>query len=94
MGGPAWAADTPQKVVRIAFIDPLSGPAADIGRNSLRSWQFMAEQLAGPGNPAGVRFVVAGFDNKGSPKESLDALKAAIDQGFRYVVQGNGSGVA
>lgn len=94
LGGPAWAADAPQKVVRIAFIDPLSGPAADIGRNSLRSWQFMAEQLAGPGNPAGVRFVVAGFDNKGSPKESLDALKAAIDQGFRYVVQGNGSGVA
>jgi branched-chain amino acid transport system substrate-binding protein len=80
--------------VRIAFIDPLSGPAADIGRNSLRSWQFMAEQLAGPDNPAGVRFVVAGFDNKGSPKKSLDALKAAIDQGFRYVVQGNGSGVA
>ncbi len=80
--------------VRIAFIDPLSGPAADIGRNSLRSWQFMAEQKSGAANPAGVRFLVAGFDNKGSPQESLNALKAAIDQGFRYIVQGNGSGVA
>jgi len=82
------------QTVRIAFIDPLSGPAADIGRNSLRSWQFMAEHKGGAANPAGVRFVVAGFDNKGSPQESLNALKAAIDQGFRYIVQGNGSGVA
>jgi branched-chain amino acid transport system substrate-binding protein len=82
------------QVVRMAFIDPLSGPAADIGRNSLRSWQFMAERKSGTANPAGVRFVVAGFDNKGSPQESLNALKVAIDQGFRYIIQGNGSGVA
>jgi branched-chain amino acid transport system substrate-binding protein len=34
------------------------------------------------------------FDNKGSPQESLNVLKAAIDQGIRYVVQGNGSGAA
>ena len=34
------------------------------------------------------------FDNKGSPQESLNVLKAAIDQGIRYVTQGNGSGAA
>jgi branched-chain amino acid transport system substrate-binding protein len=82
------------KTVRIAFIDPLSGPAGDIGRNCLKSWQFMADRLGGAANPAGVRFRVAGFDNRGSPQESLNALKAAIDHGFRYIVQGNGSGVA
>lgn len=81
------------QTVRIAFIDPLSGPAADIGRNSLKSWQFVAERVNGVEDSAGVRFVMAGFDNKGSPQESLNVLKAAIDQGFRYVVQGNGSGV-
>ena len=81
-------ADGPQ--VRMAFIDPLTGPAADIGRNSLNSWQFMAGQLQSPG---GARFRVAGFDNKGSPQESLNVLKVAIDQGFRYILQGNGSGV-
>lgn len=83
-----------QRPVRIAFIDPLSGPVGDIGRNGLRSWEFVARwhnQRAAAGAP---RFVVAGFDNRGSPQESLNALKAAIDQGFRYVVQGNGSGVA
>lgn len=96
-GASALAATFPDgssKVVRIAFIDPLSGPVGDVGRNGLHSWQFMAEQMAKASPSVGVRFIVAGFDNKGSPKESLDALKAAIDQGFRYIVQGNGSGVA
>lgn len=76
--------------VRMAFIDPLSGPVADIGRNSLRSWQFMAHALTR--TPESPRFQVAGFDNKASPQESVNALKAAIDQGFRYIIQGNGSG--
>ncbi len=80
--------------VKIAFIDPLSGPFANVGQNQLKSWQFVAERLSGAKNPAGVKFEVTGFDNKGSPQESLNSLKAAIDQGFRYVTQGNGSGAA
>lgn len=83
-----------QRPVRIAFIDPLSGPSGAVGRNGLRSWQFVIDRhnrLAPAGAP---RLLVAGFDNKGSPQESLNALKAALDQGFRYIIQGNGSGVA
>jgi len=81
------------QTVRIAFMDPLSGAFANVGQNQLKSWQFVAEQLSGK-TPAGVKFEVVGFDNKGSPQESLNTLKAAIDQGFRYVTQGNGSGAA
>jgi branched-chain amino acid transport system substrate-binding protein len=81
------------QTVKIAFIDPLSGPFANVGQNQLRSWQFSAEQF-GKKNPAGVKFEFVSFDNKASPQESLNALKAAIDQGVRYVVQGNGSGAA
>ena len=91
---PAAAAapkETAGQTVRIAFMDPLSGPFANVGQNQLKSWQFAAEQLSGK-NAAGVKFEVVGFDNKGSPQESLNTLKAAIDQGFRYVTQGNGSG--
>ncbi len=93
LAAPLARARAPQdERVRVAFIDPLSGPVGGIGRNGLRSWSFMArhfsEQAQGP------RFLVAGFDNNGSPQESLNMLKVAIDQGFRYVVQGNGSGVA
>ena len=79
------------ETVKIAFMDPLSGPFANVGQNQLKSWQFAAEKLSAKG-PAGVKFEVVGFDNKGSPQESLNTLKAAIDQGFHYVVQGNGSG--
>jgi branched-chain amino acid transport system substrate-binding protein len=82
------------ETVRIAFIDPLSGPFANVGQNQLKSWQFIAERKSGANNPAGVKFEIVGFDNKGSPQESLVALKAATDQGFRYVTQGNGSGAA
>ena len=82
------------ETVRIAFMDPLSGPFASTGQNQLKSWQFVAERFSGAKNPAGVKFEVVGFDNKGSPQESLNTLKAAIDQGFRYVTQGNGSGAA
>jgi branched-chain amino acid transport system substrate-binding protein len=78
--------------VKIAFIDPLSGPFANVGQNQLKSWQFTGEQFAK--NPAGVKFEFVPFDNKGSPQDSLTALKSAIDQGIRYVVQGNGSGAA
>jgi branched-chain amino acid transport system substrate-binding protein len=82
------------ETVKIAFIDPLSGPFANVGQNQLKSWQFVAERFSGAKNPAGVKFEVNGFDNKGSPQESLNTLKAAIDQGYRYITQGNGSGAA
>jgi branched-chain amino acid transport system substrate-binding protein len=81
------------ETVKIAFMDPLSGPFANVGQNQLKSWQFAAEKLSAR-NPAGVKFEVVGFDNKGSPQESLNTVKAAVDQGFRYITQGNGSGAA
>jgi branched-chain amino acid transport system substrate-binding protein len=81
------------QTVKIGFIDPLSGPFANVGQNQLKSWQFTAEEF-NKKNAAGVKFEFVGFDNKGSPQESLNVLKAAIDQGIRFVVQGNGSGAA
>jgi branched-chain amino acid transport system substrate-binding protein len=79
--------------VKIAFIDPLSGPFAPVGQNSLKSFQMMTE-LANSGKWAGEhKLEVVGFDNKGSPQESLTQLKAIIDQGYRYITQGSGSGV-
>ena len=41
-----------------------------------------------------MNFEFSTIDNKLSPTESLNALKAAIDNGVRYIVQGNGSSVA
>jgi len=79
--------------VKVAFIDPLSGAFAAVGQNGLKSWQFSAEE-ASKKNAANVKFEMVPFDNKASPQESLTVLKAAIDQGIRFVVQGQGSGAA
>ena len=81
------------ETVKIAFMDPLSGPFANVGQNQLKSWQFIAD-VYNKANPKGVQFEIVPFDNKGSPQESLNTLKAATDQGIRYVTQGNGSGAA
>jgi len=95
---PAFAqsksAAAPQ-TVKIAYVDPLSGPFAGVGTNLVRHFQFMTEQvnarqLAGPG----VRFEIVTFDNKASPQETLTVFKQVVDQGIRYVVQGQGSGAA
>jgi branched-chain amino acid transport system substrate-binding protein len=81
------------ETVKIAWIDPLSGLMAPVGSNQLKSFQFFAEKFSA-NNPAGVKFEVIGLDNKLSPAESLNAFKAALDQGVRYITQGNGSSVA
>ena len=82
------------EVVKLVRIDAQSGLLGPVGVSQLKGYQFFAEKFSGTGNPAGVKFEVTGIDNKLSPAESLNALKAAIDQGVRYIIQGNGSSVA
>ena len=82
------------QTVKMVRIDAQTGLLGPVGVNQLKSYQFFAEKFSGAGNPAGVKFEVTGIDNKLSPTESLNALKAAIDGGARYILQGNGSSVA
>ena len=88
-----WVHAQKGETVKIAHIDPLTGLMGPVGNNQLNSFKFMAEEFS-KNNPAGVKFEMVSFDNKLSPAESLNALKAAIDQGVRYIAQGNGSSVA
>ena len=82
------------ETVKMVRIDPLTGLLGPVGVSQIKGYQFFAEKFSGKGNPAGVKFEITAIDNKLSPAESLNALKAAIDQGARYIVQGNGSSVA
>ncbi|HEX8612837.1 MAG TPA: branched-chain amino acid ABC transporter substrate-binding protein [Telluria sp.] len=79
--------------VKIAFIDPLSGPFAPVGQNQLKSFQLIADMASTQKWAGEHKIEVVGFDNKASPQESLTLLKTVIDQGYRYITQGNGSGV-
>ena len=79
------------ETIKIAFIDGISGPFANIGLNMLRSHQFVADRLT---PSKGLRVELVPFDSKGSPQEAINALKAATDQGIRYITQGNSSAIA
>ena len=91
LGGSALAQKG--EVVKIVRIDPLTGLMGPVGTNQDKSYKFFAEKFSGKGNPAGVTFEFRTIDNKLSPTESLTALKSALDQGVRYIAQGNGSSV-
>jgi branched-chain amino acid transport system substrate-binding protein len=78
------------ETVHIAFIDPLSGPAAAVTQNGLNHFRFMAERLS----DNKLRFEVTGYDNKLSPQETIVQAQKAIDAGIRILAQGNGSAAA
>ncbi|MBF0280392.1 MAG: branched-chain amino acid ABC transporter substrate-binding protein [SAR324 cluster bacterium] len=81
--------------IRIAYIDPLSGAFGDVGDAGHKHFKFMADKINSEGGVlGGIQLEIVPFDNKISAKESLVQLKHAIDQGIRFITQGNGSSVA
>ena len=81
--------------IKVAYIDPLSGPFANVGEQGLAEFRFAVNRINASGGVLGGRKLeVIGFDNKVSPQESLNQLKRVIDQGIQYITQGNSSAVA
>ncbi|MCP4755590.1 MAG: branched-chain amino acid ABC transporter substrate-binding protein [Proteobacteria bacterium] len=81
--------------IRIAYIDPLSGAFGDVGDAGQKHFQFMVDRINADGGVlGGMQLEIVPFDNKISAKESLVQLKHVIDQGIRFITQGNGSSVA
>jgi branched-chain amino acid transport system substrate-binding protein len=88
------AASARADTIKIAYIDPLSGLMAATGDHGLKELQFAAARINEQGGVLGQKLEIVGMDNKLSPQESLTLLGRAVDEGIRYVVQGNGSSVA
>src|SRR3954454_6113070 len=80
--------------LKVAFIDPLSGGGAATGILAQKTHQFYIDAIHAAGGLNGEKLELLPFDNKVNPQESLIQLKRALDEGARYVVQGNGSAVA
>ena len=89
-GGPSFAEET----IKIAYIDPLSGPGATVGEVGLKTFQYLADELNAKGGAAGRKFEILPLDNKTNPQESLVQAQKAVDAGARIITQGNGSAVA
>lgn len=82
------------ETVKIGFIDVLSGPFALTGQNSLKQLREVVLQLNDKSAATDPKFEIVPFDNKGSPQESVSALKSASDRDIHFITQGGGSGVA
>lgn len=80
-----------QDKVRIAYIEGLSGPFANVGEFGLRHLQLAIEAVNARG---GTQFEAVAFDSKTSPQEALLVFRQVVDQRIGYIMQGNGSSVA
>ncbi|MDR6215882.1 branched-chain amino acid ABC transporter substrate-binding protein [Paracidovorax wautersii] len=87
--------------IKVALIESLSGPFANTGEAVFRNVAWAMERVnarggvALPASAGGVRpLLLTRFDSKGQNEEALSALRAAIDDGARFVLQGNSSATA
>ncbi|WP_372957703.1 branched-chain amino acid ABC transporter substrate-binding protein [Marinobacter sp.] len=86
-----YAQDGP---IRISYIEPLSGPFANVGDAGLKHFRFAAEKMNEEGGILGRDIEIVAMDNKQSPSESVQLVQRSIDEGIKFVTQGNGSNVA
>jgi branched-chain amino acid transport system substrate-binding protein len=91
----------PSARIRLALIESLSGPFANTGEAVFRNLLWAVERVNArggvklPGVPGGARpLQLDRYDSKGQNEEALSALRAAMDDGARIVLQGNSSATA
>ena len=88
----AWAAGgVPTASVKLALVESMSGPFANTGEAVLRNIAWAVERVNERG---GVKLHLQRYDSKGQNEEALSALRAAIDDGARIILQGNSSAIA
>lgn len=94
----AAQAQTPPAPIRLALIESMSGPFANTGEAVFRNLLWAVERVNARGGvklPGGARpLQLDRYDSKGQNEEALSALRAAMDDGARIVLQGNSSATA
>jgi branched-chain amino acid transport system substrate-binding protein len=81
-------AQPPAAPIKLAMIEALSGPNANAGEAVFRNLIWAVERVNARG---GVKLALERYDSKGQNEEALSALRSAIDNGVRIVLQGNSS---
>ena len=84
--------------IKLAMIEGLSGGNANGGEAVFRNLVWAVErvnQRGGVKTAEGARRLqLERYDSKGQIEEALSALRSAIDDGARFILQGNSSAVA
>lgn len=81
-------AQTPVAPIKLAMIEGLSGPNGNAGEAVYRNLIWAVERVNAR---AGVKLLLERYDSKGQNEEALSALRSAIDNGARIILQGNSS---
>ena len=75
--------------IKIAMIEPMSGPLAAIGLDLIEQMEFFAEKVNKEGGVLGGRHIeIVPFDNQMIAEKTIQQLRKVIDQDIRYVTQG------
>jgi len=85
--------------VKLALIEGLSGANANGGEAVYRNILWAVERVNARGgvklsSGAAAPMVLERYDSKGQTEEALSSLRAAIDSGARFILQGNSSATA
>jgi branched-chain amino acid transport system substrate-binding protein len=92
MAGMALPALAAGDSIKIALIEPYSGPVAAVGRDALEAFQFYADRINAAGGVLGGRKIeIVPFDNVMNAEKTTQQLRKAIDQDIRFISQGTGS---
>ena len=96
--GIATAQTASEPPIKLAMIEGLSGPNAAPGEAVFRNLAWAVERVNArggvklPTSQGGNRMLaLERYDSKGQNEEALSALRSAIDNGARIVLQGNSS---
>lgn len=79
--------------IKLAMIEGLSGANGNGGEAVWRNLVWAVER-ANARAGAHAPLLLARYDSKGQTEEALSALRSAIDDGARFILQGNSSAVA
>ena len=78
--------------IKIALIEPMSGPLAAIGLDLIEGLEFFAERINKAGGVLGGRHIeIVPYDNQMIAEKTIQQLRKVIDEDIRYVSQGVGS---
>ncbi len=87
LGANTWA----QQTVRVAQLEPLSGPFQSQGETNVRTLQAAADEFNAHNKD--LKFEVTVFDAKGNAQEALNIFRQATERGIRYFAGGGSSAI-
>ncbi len=80
-----------EDTIRIALIEPYSGPLAAIGTDFLQGMRLIVDGINQSGGVLGKKLEIVPYDSANSVEKTTEQLRKAIDDGVQYVSEGSSS---